>query len=233
MDSVENPNLSQHLAHKAGRPRRGTEPQRLDALIQAATRVFVKEGYGLASIDKIANAAGISTRTIYERFKNKGDLMAAVIERLLDRDMAVIFEESDLDQLELATALALIGETVTRRFADPDSAALFRIVVTESLRFPELTEKVRCKTRERFDSAIADYMRRQVQCGALVLEDPERAAGLFVQMVLAEPKECLLFRSPDAVLEFDLRAHVARVVRLFLYGAAPRAPLNTSVSPPP
>ncbi len=229
MDSTENANLS----HKAGRPRRGTEHQRLDALIQAATRVFVQEGYGLASIDKIANAAGISTRTIYERFKNKGDLMAAVVERLLDRDMAVIFEESHLDRLALADALALIGETVTRRFADPDSAALFRIIVTESLRFPELTEKVRCRTRERFDSAIADYMRRQVEAGALVLEEPGRAAGLFVQMVLAEPKECLLFRSPAAVLEFDLRAHVARVVHLFLYGAAPRAPLPPLASPLP
>ncbi len=227
MESTENVNL----APKAGRPRRGTETQRLDALIQAATRVFVKEGYGLASIDKIANAAGISTRTIYERFKNKGDLMAAVVERLLDRDLAVIFEESDLDRLEPASALVVIGETVTRRFADPDSAALFRIIATESLRFPELTEKVRCKTRERFDSAIADYMRRQVERGTLVLEDPDRAAALFVHMVLAEFKECLLFRSPDAVLEVDLPAHVARVVRLFLYGAAPRGTPSHPASP--
>ena len=53
---------------KAGRPRRGTELERMDALIQAATRIFLKEGYGLASIDKIATEAGISTRAIYERF---------------------------------------------------------------------------------------------------------------------------------------------------------------------
>jgi hypothetical protein len=44
-------------------------------------------------------------------------------------------------------------------------------------------------------------------------------------MLLAEPKEYLLFRSPDAVRAIDLHAHVPRVVRLFLNGAAPRAPL--------
>jgi AcrR family transcriptional regulator len=230
MDSIEN---AQSVLHKAGRPRRGTEHQRMDALIQAATQVFLKEGYGLASIDKIANAAGISTRTIYERFKNKGDLMAAVVERLLDRDMAVIFAESDLDRLEVATALALIGATITQRFADPDSAALFRIIVTESLRFPELSEKVRCKTRERFDSAIAGYLRRQVERGTLALDDPERAAVLFAQMLLAEPKECVLFRSPDAVHAIDLQAHVAGVVRLFLLGAAPRPALPSPVSSSP
>ncbi len=194
----------------------------MDALIQTATRVFLKEGYGLASIDKIANSAGISTRTIYERFKNKADLMAAVIERLLERDMDIMLTD-DLDRLAPGTALVLIGEAVSQRFADPDSVALFRIIVAESLRFPELSEKVRCKTCERFDAAIADYFRRQVERGQLSLDDPGRAATLFVQMILAEPKECLLFRSLDAVSAIDLRAHVARVVHLFLYGAAPRA----------
>src|SRR5258707_1178566 len=39
---------------KRGRPRRGTEMARTAALINAATRVFLREGYGLASIDKVA-----------------------------------------------------------------------------------------------------------------------------------------------------------------------------------
>ena len=43
------------LVHRAGRPRRGTEIERSDALIQAATKVFLRDGYGLASIDKVAS----------------------------------------------------------------------------------------------------------------------------------------------------------------------------------
>ena len=73
-----------------GRPRRGTEAARTDALIAAATRVFLRDGYGRASIDKVAYEAGVSTRTIYERFKNKGDLLAAVITRLVERDMETV-----------------------------------------------------------------------------------------------------------------------------------------------
>ena len=69
-------------APKRGRPRRGTEGARTAALIDAATRVFLREGYGLASIDKVAAEAGVSTRTIYERHKNKADLLGAVISRL-------------------------------------------------------------------------------------------------------------------------------------------------------
>src|SRR5258708_31305852 len=47
---------------KRGRPRRGTEMARTPALIDAATRVFLREGYGLASIDKVAAEAGVSDR---------------------------------------------------------------------------------------------------------------------------------------------------------------------------
>src|ERR1700732_2882965 len=71
--------------HRVGRPRRGTESARSDLLIAAATRVFLRDGYGGASIDRVAGEAGVSTRTIYERFKNKADLLAAVTTRLVER----------------------------------------------------------------------------------------------------------------------------------------------------
>src|SRR6202044_4049314 len=85
---------------KVGRPRRGTESARTAALIGAATRVFLRDGYGHASIDKVASEAGVSTRTIYERFKNKADLLGAVITRLVERDMANVFATAEFDSLE-------------------------------------------------------------------------------------------------------------------------------------
>src|ERR1022692_4930195 len=86
--------------NKVGRPRRGTEVSRTATLINAATRVFLREGYGLASIDKVASEAGVSTRTIYERFKNKADLLAAVITRLVERDVATAMATAELERLE-------------------------------------------------------------------------------------------------------------------------------------
>src|SRR5580704_6789431 len=93
--------------HKLGRPRRGTESARTDTLISAATQVFLRKGYGHASIDKVASEAGVSTRTIYERFKNKADLLASVITRLVERDMVTLFG-ADLERLPLRQALLTI-----------------------------------------------------------------------------------------------------------------------------
>src|ERR1700704_3412256 len=73
--------------HRVGRPRRGTQAARADTLLAAATRVFLRDGYGSASIDRVASEAGVSTRTIYERFKNKSDLLGEVINRPVEADM--------------------------------------------------------------------------------------------------------------------------------------------------
>jgi AcrR family transcriptional regulator len=90
-------------------------------MIAAATRVFLREGYGAASIDKVAHEAGVSTRTIYERFKNKADLMASVITRLVERDMVTFLGTAELDRMPTRQALITIGETITGRACAPDA----------------------------------------------------------------------------------------------------------------
>jgi TetR/AcrR family transcriptional regulator, mexJK operon transcriptional repressor len=224
---------SEAPVHKLGRPRRGTESARLDVLFSAATQVFLREGYGLASIDKVASEAGVSTRTIYERFKNKADLLAAVITRLVDRDMATVFATPDLDRLDPKEALTVIAQTITGRARDPDSVALFRIVATEAQRFPDLAEKMRDGTKRRMESAIASYFRGQVRRRTLALAEPDRAAALFLQMICAEVHECLLFRSADAVAKLDLTSHLNHVIEIFLFGCAPRADRPTPSAPIP
>ncbi|HEX3913496.1 MAG TPA: TetR/AcrR family transcriptional regulator [Steroidobacteraceae bacterium] len=191
------------------------------ALINAATRVFLREGYGLASIDKVAAEAGVSTRTIYERYKNKADLLGAVISRLVDR-VSTVLATADLDRFEPRVALRVIAETITGRARDPDSAALFRIVATEAHRFPELAAKMRENNQRCVDNVVADYLRGQVDRGVLVLADPGTAATLFLQMVCSELHERLLFGGEAAVAELDCEAHVDHVIEIFLLGAAPR-----------
>jgi AcrR family transcriptional regulator len=220
--------VPQTPVHRTGRPRRGTESDRTATLISAATRLFLREGYALTSIDKVASEAGVSTRTIYGRFKNKADLLAAVITQLVDRDMATVFATPDLDRLEPREALTVIARTITGRACDPDSVALFRIVATEAQRFPELAEKMREGTKGRMENAIANYLRGQVRRGTLALAEPDRAAALFVQMTCAELQECLLFRSADAMGKLDLTSHLHHVIEIFLFGALPRADRPTA-----
>jgi len=207
---------------RVGRPKRGTEADRIDSLIAVATRVFVRDGYGGSSVDKVASEAGVSTRTIYERFKNKADLLGAVITRLVDRDMATILSSEELDRLEPRQALTVIGQTITGRACHPDASALFRILAMEAQRFPELAAKMRDNCKARLDNAVAGYLRGQVRRGTLRLADPDRASSLFLQMMCGELHECLLFGSETDMAKMDFEAHVDMVVDIFLNGSSPR-----------
>jgi AcrR family transcriptional regulator len=186
----------------------------------AATQVFLRDGYGGASIDKVASEAGVSTRTIYERFKNKADLLAAVITGLVERDMATVLATTELERLHPQEALTAIAHTITSRARDPESAALFRIVATEAMRFPELAAKMRDSGKLRWEGALANYFRGQVKRGSMALTDPDRAAGLFMHMICAELHECLLFGRADSITELDFTPHLTHVIDIFLFGAA-------------
>jgi AcrR family transcriptional regulator len=209
---------------KVGRPRRGTEAARADNLLSAATRVFLRDGYHAASIDRVATEGGVSTRTIYERYKNKAELLAAVITRLVDRDMASGLAPAELDRLEPAQALLTIGRILIDRVCDPESAALFRILAKDAHRCADLAAQVRSSAKSRINDAIAHYLHGQVRRGTLRLADPDRATVLFLQMVCAEIHECLLFGTPAELAAVDFAAQLTTVVDLFLYGSLPRTP---------
>jgi len=217
---------SMPASKRLGRPRRGTESARSDALFAAATHVFLRDGYGAASIDKVAHEAGVSTRTIYERFKNKADLLGAVISRLVERDMAQAFATDDLDRLDPRDALMTIGRVLTGRARDFDAMALFRIVVTESQRFPALAALMRTGIQTQIEAPIAEYFRGQAARGVLVISDAERAAPLFVQMVYARVHECILFGSTEETVNLDCDSHLRLVIDIFLRGTLPRRPTN-------
>jgi AcrR family transcriptional regulator len=61
--------------------RRLSAPDRRLAILDSALEVFASRGYHAASIDEIAQEAGISKALIYEHFPSKKDLHASLLER--------------------------------------------------------------------------------------------------------------------------------------------------------
>ena len=59
-----------------------------DRLLDAAEAVFVEQGYARATMDQIARRGGVGRKTLYARYSNKSDVLAAVVDRLLDSAMA-------------------------------------------------------------------------------------------------------------------------------------------------
>ena len=95
-----------------GRPRRGE--RRLitrGQLLDAAERVFARDGLRGASVDAIALEAGYSTGAVYSNFKGKEDLFLTLLEERIDPRLAVVYEAIEA---ELAAGVAPLE--AARRF---------------------------------------------------------------------------------------------------------------------
>jgi AcrR family transcriptional regulator len=66
-------------------PRKSASQKRsratVDALLQATTRILIREGFDKASTNHIAAVAGVSVGSLYQYFPSKEALVAAVIDR--------------------------------------------------------------------------------------------------------------------------------------------------------
>src|SRR5688500_10988714 len=60
-------------------------------ILEAASRVFAREGFSGASIDMIAAEAGVSRQTVYILIGDKESLFAAVVEETTARANADLF----------------------------------------------------------------------------------------------------------------------------------------------
>jgi AcrR family transcriptional regulator len=64
-------------------------------LLDAAERVFAREGLGGASVEAIAEEAGYSHGAIYSNFKSKEDLFFVLVEERIDARLARVYEAAD------------------------------------------------------------------------------------------------------------------------------------------
>lgn len=111
------------------------------AIVDAAREAFLRDGYGGASMERIAKDAGVSIMTLYRHAEGKDDLFSAVIAQACHpADQA---EQARIDeslQKPLSEILVFIGVMFQERIASPATTSLFRAVMVETPRFPHLAD---------------------------------------------------------------------------------------------
>jgi AcrR family transcriptional regulator len=210
------------LPARRGRPCLIAEPERRKRLLDAAENVFLELGYGSSSMDDIARHAGMSKKTLYRLFETKQSLFAAVIAaRRAVLDTMIAGNACDDDDSPRDTLRSYLGK-VARFVLAPRQAALYRLVIAESLRTPELANAFYhegpCKVR----AVLEQWLARQHESGVLHVTDPQRDAGMVCSMAIGELQMRLLvgeLHAPDDAL---IDSTVNRAVDLFLQGARTR-----------
>jgi len=215
-------NASETQKHRApgGRPTRDEAERRNAELLDAALEAFLDRGYEQATIDAISLTVGMAKRTIYARYPDKAALFRAAVQRAIER---FVVPREDLEALitdELEETLLALARVRTAHVLSPIGLRLQRILSTESYRFPEIFEASVKQGTLPMIEVVTDVLARHGATGAAMIEDPKRAATLFLNMVLAGPMR--IFTAGHTIPPDELNERLEYAVRIFVRGVLAR-----------
>jgi TetR/AcrR family transcriptional repressor of mexJK operon len=203
-----------------GRPTRHEAAALGDRILDAATALFLSQGFGATSIEAIARQTGISKRTFYHRFDDKADVYRAVVQRLLQRWLPS-FEAAFDAPAPLAAVLERSARQMLSLALSPEALALRSLLLAEAERFPELVEIAIAQGARRGIERIAALLEDERRAGTIALDDCPFAAMQFQEMVLSIPLRRAM--GIGAPLTQEEQADWARrVVALFVEGCRPQ-----------
>jgi TetR/AcrR family transcriptional repressor of mexJK operon len=199
----------------------GRSERRRQAIVQAATEVFVRHGYRGATTDEVAARAAVSKQTVYKHFADKEHLFAEVI---LDTTLQVSEALSSavagtlVDARDVRTALREVADGFLRALLQPEVLRLRRLVIAEADRFPELGRAWFDRGFDRALVILGDAMRQVADRGLLHnLSDPTLAAYQFAGLVMYQPMNQVMFAGTDALPPADKLGRIAdAAVEMFL-----------------
>ena len=187
--------------------------RRRTALLDAAKAVFVERGYFDATLDHVIARAGGSRATLYKQFGGKEGLFAAVIADICAGIVAPLSHGSQNRPPE--DTLVAFGRSFMAAIMAPDGLALYRVVIGNAQRFPELAAAVYRSGPAVAAEQLATQLRRWKSLGFLDLPDPDLAARHFLEMVKGDLHfRALVCIDPPSQKEID--RCVVSAVALFM-----------------
>jgi TetR/AcrR family transcriptional regulator, mexJK operon transcriptional repressor len=164
---------------------RDTGNARADRILAAARTLFLQRGYGDTSMDAIARHAAVSKATLYSHFESKAALFAALIVSEC-RHLSEEIGRRALDEPDIRDALLQVAHDFNNLLCAGDGLTMYRIVVAEAPRFPELGQVFYDSGPTIMIDRIADMLRQAAERGLLDVRDPRVAAIQFISLVRGE-----------------------------------------------
>ncbi|HUZ90867.1 MAG TPA: TetR/AcrR family transcriptional regulator [Methylocella sp.] len=199
--------------------------KRREEIAAVAECVFLRRGFTETTMQIIAEEAGASKETLYRHFGSKKGLFSEVIRSRSARITGG--NEGDLSvEGPPREILCDLGLNLLRFLVSPDSLSLYRAVVTEVPREPELGQIFYTQGPGRLLNQFARYLASATQCGKLCCPEPELAAKLFIGSIVANYQILgLVAADEDQFTGQKMRAHVNEAVDMFLahYGGCTAA----------
>ncbi|MCK8783167.1 TetR/AcrR family transcriptional regulator [Roseomonas sp. NAR14] len=191
---------------------------RLPQILDAAVEEFAVRGYAGASMTAIAGRAGVAKGLLYHYFPaGKADLFRAAVRSCVQPAFA---EAEAILASRAGSRRALLRALVDMAYArltgQPRDQVLFRLIVSEADRFPEIAEFYQAEVLSPTFALVRAVLRAGVESGEFrpeALEQPGLPQVVLAPVLMASIWRMMLgeARSPD--LDAMRDAHADLLVR--------------------
>lgn len=210
--------------HRGQTGHTGTLSPKARLILEAAQKIFTECGYGTASMDAIAAKAGVSKATVYAHFSNKESLFEAMMTSECRRCMEQMEIPAHVEQLDLRPALTHIARNFLKLVLTPRLLSIYRVVIAENRRFPELGSIFYNSGPKVTLDGLADYLETARAQGIIQTDNARLAAYQFLGMLrgdlqlrallgIEQPSAESINRVAERAVDTFLRAYDARPAR--------------------
>jgi len=187
--------------------------QRRDTILEVAGAVFAEEGFAATSMSNIAARLGGSKGTLYNYFKSKEELFAAVVEQECAAKVAMFNVEAGQT---IAESLTVIGERFIEHLMSDWTVRMFRVIVAEASRTPELARVFYEAGPSQGSRLLTEILEAARARGEIVADDCEVAAQQFMSLCKgAYHLQCVLNIAPPLTAA-ESKVVIADAVRTFM-----------------
>jgi TetR/AcrR family transcriptional regulator, mexJK operon transcriptional repressor len=202
-------------------------------ILSGAAEVFAADGYEGASMARIAAVAGVSKGTLYNHFDSKAALFTAYVVEKCDQHLARVFDGADHDG-DPADVLRGIGKRMVQMMLSDVGLAIYRVVIAEAAKFPDLARGFFEAGPARAIAFMAGWLAEETRRGRLSVPDPAFAAEQFfnlcqTRLVLRRKLE-MLPDPPEGDIDGVVEASIAMFLHSYRNVAAPGAALPVAPS---
>jgi AcrR family transcriptional regulator len=195
---------------------------RAERILQAAGKLFARQGYHGTSTREIARLAGVSENTIFRHFENKEKLfwssLCSYSAGLKFRpDLQKGLTQGDAPEVVLPKIIEMLANLVSY------TPELLRLIAVAFVEMPEKTDEFCQEQLSPIFSAINHYLKMNIQSGKIRDLDSTMLTSALMMTVLTHPEIYNLIDGSKPVYSNRLEAH--RVyARFWLNLIVPRRP---------
>ena len=162
------------------RPGRPKSEEKREAIRKAGAELFLAVGWAGASMDAIAQAAGVSKQTVYSHFRSKEDLFRECVQSKLS-----LYElDADSGDGPLEVALLRFSERFAELLTDPEVVRMYRLMIAHAEEFPNLVASFKEAGLDATERAVVRLLDSKLPADSGI--DTEAAACDLLQPIVVE-----------------------------------------------